>query len=149
MEILFICSGNTCRSAMAQTLARDWLKRHGVGMRVRVFSAGISAYTGEEATDGAKNAMRMRGLSLDTHRARMLTREIFDAADLVLCMTQGHKQAILQVHPNDKTFTLNEYAGVGGYVDDPFGMSDAVYEQCAGQLEDLVDRAMERACHAL
>ena len=54
MEILFVCSGNTCRSAMAQTLARDWLKRHGVGMRVRVFSAGISAYTGEEATDGAK-----------------------------------------------------------------------------------------------
>ena len=44
MEILFVCSGNTCRSAMAQTLARDWLKRHGVGMRVRVFSAGISAY---------------------------------------------------------------------------------------------------------
>ena len=55
----------------------------------------------------------------------------------------------LQVHPNDKTYTLNEYAGVGGYVDDPFGMSDAVYERCAGQLEDLVDRAMERACHAL
>ena len=89
MEILFICSGNTCRSAMAQTLARDWLKRHGVGMRVRVFSAGISAYTGEEATDGAKNAMRTRGLSLDTHRARMLTREIFDAADLVLCVREG------------------------------------------------------------
>ncbi len=149
MEILFVCSGNTCRSPMAQTLARDWLKRHGVGAKITVFSAGISAFTGEEATDGAKNAMRTRGLSLDTHRSRMLTPEIFGAADLVLCMTQGHKQAILQVEPNDKTFTLSEYAGVSGYVDDPYGMSDAVYELCAQQLEDLVQRAMERACAAL
>ena len=93
--------------------------------------------------------MRTRGLSLDTHRSRMLTPEIFGAADLVLCMTQGHKQAILQVEPNDKTFTLSEYAGVSGYVDDPYGMSDAVYELCAQQLEDLVQRAMERACAAL
>ena len=147
--IVCVCTGNTCRSPMAQTLARDWLKRRGVGAQVTAFSAGISAYTGEGATDGAKNAMRNRGLSLDTHRARMLTPEIFDGADLVLTMTQGHKQAILQVQPNEKTFTLSEYAGLGGYVDDPFGMSDAVYELCAQQLERLVDKAMERVCAAL
>ena len=149
MQILFVCSGNTCRSPMAQMLARDWLKRHEIGARITVFSAGISAYTGEEASEGAEHAMRVRGLSLADHHARMITQEIFDAADLVLTMTQGHKQAIMQVQPNEKTFTLSEYAGISGHVNDPFGGDNAVYERCAQQLELLVARAMERACAAL
>lgn len=133
MKILFICSGNTCRSPMAEAVTRAVLKRDGI--EAEVSSRGLFAHDGEPASDYAKLAMKNYGLSLDEHTAKTISREDIASADIVLTMTGSIKQVLSAVCPAEKLFTFKEYSlGEDGDISDPFGGSPSVYMECAEEI---------------
>ena len=140
MRILFVCTGNTCRSPMAEAICQHYLPD------AEVISAGVGAVPGLTASIGAIDAMQQLGLNLDHHRSRALSSYLLADVDLVLCMGQSHKQVILQALPEyaDKVFTLAEYVGETGDIADPWGGDAEEYQACAAQIEDLIKKLAER-----
>ena len=137
MHILFVCSGNTCRSPMAEALAKAIAKD--LGLPHTFDSAGVYATPGMDASDLAKEVMRTRyNLDLSQHKSKPLTRELIDAADLALCMTKEHERAVKARFPNDKTLTLGAFSGKEQDVADPYGGSLSNYLACAQQMENLL-----------
>lgn len=109
-KILFICTGNTCRSSMAEVLFKKLTKEKGIE-DIKVISAGLSAFTGDKASPNAIQVMKEMGLDLSNHRARSLEPSLINEADLILTMTQGHKLQLIDLYPQaaDKTYVLKEY----------------------------------------
>ncbi len=133
--VAVVCTGNTCRSPMAETLLREQIrKKYGSEDAVRVLSAGVAAGNGSGASPQAVEVMGGRGLDLTGHSSRQLDDEVMNVADLVLTMTRGHRAAILAAWPNmhDRVHTLRRD---GGDVTDPVGMPVETYLQCAEQID--------------
>lgn len=144
MKILFVCTGNTCRSPMAEGILRDEARKRNIG--IEVASAGIFAVDGDRASKGARLSMKSRG-GLPDHRSRFLDDEVMEWADLVLVMTGAHKRNLLTRYPQmeDKTYLLHEFAtGREIDVDDPFGGPLEVYEAVRMQLEEAVKRLLDK-----
>jgi L-threonylcarbamoyladenylate synthase len=98
--VLFVCSGNTCRSPMAEAIARDLFEKRPISnMPLIAVSAGTSAFDGDGATVEGDQALRHLGVRPQTHRSRLLTREMIREAEAVFAMTRGHQAAILQMMP--------------------------------------------------
>lgn len=146
-KILFVCTGNTCRSAMAAALARSILADRPLkGVRAEIVSAGLAAMPGDVASDGAVTVMREKGIDLSSHSSSLLTALDVEQADLVLTMTSGHRRALCRMAPQcaGKIYTLAQYAGESGDVPDPFGQSEHVYRRVADVLEKLVASALQK-----
>lgn len=112
--ILFVCTGNTCRSSMAESMMRKMLEEAGEKAKgIKVISAGTAAAKGQKASKHAIQVMQEKNIDLHGHRAAMLTEELVHQADLILTMTRNHKAQVLSMVPEaaHKTFTLKEYAG--------------------------------------
>lgn len=111
--LLLVCTGNTCRSSMAEALARQYLEEKKRKAELQVISAGLAAVEGAPATPEAIQAAGELGADLRGHRARHLTPELVEQADLILTMTREHKQEILRRMPQarGKVYTLKEFAG--------------------------------------
>ena len=105
MKILFVCTGNTCRSSMAEAI----LKAHG-GFEVR--SAGLAADQGSKASPHAVRVVAAQGLDMSQHRANLINELLVEWADLILAMTRRHKVAIEEQFPKSrgKVYTLKEFA---------------------------------------
>ncbi|MBT9174113.1 MAG: Protein-arginine-phosphatase [Syntrophomonadaceae bacterium] len=138
-KVFFVCSGNTCRSPLAEAFARHFLKLDGEAGWT-VISAGLSALAGSPATPEAVTVAGEFGLDLSGHRARQLTGEMLDGADLVLVMTAVHKARVLEKGPHlaGKVWLVKEYVyGAAEDVVDPFGGNLAVYRAMSLELEKL------------
>lgn len=138
--IVIVCTGNTCRSPMAETLLRELLhRRFGREDVARVLSAGVAAQRGSGAAPQSVEVMGRRGLDLTGHCSQPLDDSLMSMADIVLTLTRQHRDAILTAWPNrkDRIFTLRRD---GGDVQDPVGMAVEVYEQCADQMQQELQK---------
>lgn len=144
-RLLYVCTGNTCRSPLAKVLTEEQLTLVGES-GWSVDSAGLVTRDGLPASSGAAAAAEEAGLDLTNHRSKQLTPEMATSAELVLVMTRNHKKAILDHTPHlaGKVFTIKEFVGEAGDVSDPFGGSLSCYRQTTEELRGLARRAVEK-----
>ncbi len=149
--VLFVCTGNVCRSPMAAGLFYDKLVREKADGLVRIRSAGVWALEGLAASAYARQVMSERNLDIHSHRGRNITQQDVDEADLILVMTQRHKEIIRRdtTGAEGKVHLLTEMAGQPYDIRDPYGGSLPEYRQTASELADLIERGYPRIMELL
>lgn len=171
MNVLFVCTGNVCRSPMAEGFLRDQAIRRGLDIDTR--STGTHAWTGRAATIDGRRIMTDLGVPIDEHRTLELEADLMDWADLVICMATEHLREVRRAYPQsaDKTFTLKGFleilpslprcddteawlnaaasqrhvadAVASPDVDDPFGERQTAYRRVATEIQELIERFAE------
>ena len=141
MKIVFVCTGNTCRSPMAQTIAESLALKH--NLEVEVSSAGVSVFSETGASANAVDAMASLGLDLSGHISKQITLEHIKDSNLVLTMTRQHKNFLLDRLDDtylEKIYTLAEYVSLPEKdISDPFGQPLDDYKKCANEIHQLLD----------
>jgi len=141
-SILFVCTGNTCRSPMAAALCTSLITKyypHYDG-QIQINSAGCSAGDGDLASREAIAVLTGKNLALESHRARRINQQLLADTDLIITMGEGHRNYIITKWPEFQTriYTLRELAKEYGDVSDPFGQDHIVYQKTAAELERLL-----------
>jgi protein-tyrosine-phosphatase/tRNA A37 threonylcarbamoyladenosine synthetase subunit TsaC/SUA5/YrdC len=142
--VLIVCTGNTCRSPMAEAIMRDLFVKRFLGVdqaaeKVFVASAGLNAFPGGPASIEAQETIAARGLTLSDHQSRLVTMHDLSMADLILTMTRSHRNGILDQYPELEN-KVHLVSGGAGDVSDPFGGPQAVYSSCANQIESYLQQ---------
>jgi protein-tyrosine-phosphatase len=146
MRVTFVCTGNTCRSPLAEAIARDMSARRQTA-HMTFESAGTSAWEGAPASDGALLVGLERDLDLNAHRARQLTRELIEGSDLLLAMGPHHLERMEALGGIGKSHLLRGFASHGTdsrAISDPFGGDLEVYRHACDELTIEIARVFER-----
>lgn len=141
MNILLVCTGNTCRSAMAGGLFEKAIDDDYDGC-INIETAGINVYVPTPASENAVKVMEEMDIDISDHISRQVTKEDIENADLVLVMTLSHRNTLIDLYPqySDKIYTIPEYAyGSDDEILDPFGGDEDEYRECANELKDAID----------
>lgn len=137
MNILFVCTGNTCRSPMAEGLFKKLLAEKNI-TDINCSSAGLFAMTGDEVTPNSVKACERFGVDISSHRARRITSFVLDETDKFVCMTFDHAASLsLYVDP-DKVLVL------GGGIPDPYGGDIETYMMCANSIKIALNAQFEQ-----
>ena len=144
MKIMFICSGNTCRSAMAQYILDKRMKEEGKDKSIEVYSCGIYAEDGDIPTYEGIEVMKEYGIDISGHRAINIRNSNIKDMDVILCATRRHKEAVVYMYPElqERVYTMKEYAGYDKEnldILDPWGYGLDVYRNCVKEIEECID----------
>lgn len=133
VKVLIICTGNTCRSPMAEGIVNDIIKKEHLENEMQVDSMGFSAYDGEIPTANAVECMKELGIDIAGHCARRVTIEDIEQSDIIYVMTENHKNIIVDTVPDyeDRILVLD--------VPDPFGCDLEVYRECRDKIKDFFE----------
>ena len=151
MNIMFICTGNICRSAMAHWMLIKKIQEKNI-KDINVYSCGIYAQTGDGPTYEAISVMEEYDIDLKKHRATNIRNSNIEEMDLILCATNSHKIAVLDLYPDlkEKVFTLKEYVDYNkeGHkkvdLDDPWGYGENTYRHCASEIDECLDLLLNK-----
>lgn len=130
MKIVFICTGNTCRSPMAKALMEK--KARDRNLDIECSSKGIAAFTGDSVSENSVKAMKGYGIDISSHRASRLTHYDIDESDLLVCMTKAQATALSAFAEEKVTF-------LEGEIPDPYGMDEKAYKDCAEKIDKALD----------
>jgi protein arginine phosphatase len=145
VDVIFVCTGNTCRSPLAEALARKSAQQRGVD--ITFGSAGIGAALGSPATDGAILVGLERGVDLSRHRSRPLLPGAVDKNTVVLVMASSHVSGVRAAAPEARVYLLDEYASNGASmrgVADPYGGDLDDYRSAADTIESMLGAVLDR-----
>lgn len=140
--ILFVCTGNTCRSPMAAAIARHLVEQlPPSGIETRIRSAGVSAGFGMAPTPEGVEALRDRGIEMGRHASTPLTREMINEAELIFAMTRSHAEAVVRMEPSAASRVLL-LDPEGRDIPDPIGSPREAYDRTADRLLDAIRRRL-------
>ena len=149
MKIMFVCTGNTCRSAMAEGLAIKLIKEK--KLNIEVHSAGIFASDGEHASYNSVAIMKEYDVDIALHKSTSIQNSNIQNMDLILCATKTHKANLILAYNNlkEKIFTMKEYAELDNNgqdldVKDPWGLNINTFRMCAAEISLCVDKIIEK-----
>ena len=138
MHITFVCTGNTCRSPMAEGIARDMISKRYPDSGITVSSAGISTFNGAPASQHSIDVCAENGIDISSHRSQPLNPEIIQNTDLFAVMTLSHMYCMLQWGiPADKIVVL-------GNISDPYGGDEDEYRACRNQIYREVESLLRK-----
>ena len=147
MKIMFICTGNICRSAMAEWLLKEKAKE-AEREDIEVYSCGVYAEDGDVSTYEAKKVMQDEyGIDMSKHRATNIRNSKIKEMDVILCATTNHKIAVLDMYPEleGKVYTMKEYVGYHRQyhddinIKDPWGNDIETYRSCVAEIEECIN----------
>lgn len=153
MKIMYICTGNICRSAMAEKLLKKKvkdLKRDDI----EVYSSGIYAQNGDIPTYEAIKVMQEEyQIDIKEHKATNIRNSKIKEMDLILCATLSHKVAVLDIYPEleGKVFTMKEYVNYDREyhdkmnIKDPWGYDIETYRSCVAEIEECINKLLDRS----
>ena len=138
--VVFVCTANVCRSPMAEKLFEEALEKSETKKKVKVFSAGISAMDGDQASENSLKACEEVGLDLTDHRSAALTRATLENASAIFCMTESHRSLLtmyFEVPESTSIFLMREFTEEGSKeLPDPFGQDMDVYRECRNRMQE-------------
>lgn len=135
-KLLFVCTGNTCRSPMACGIFKKMLADRGIE-GIECSSAGLFAMTGDEPTANAVKAAERFGADISAHRARRITAYLLDETDLFICMTRQHTQSLTMYVDGSRVMSL------GDGIPDPYGGDTETYIACANSIKQALAESFD------